>query len=184
MKQNILVLTVLMVFLVSCKNDGSKETENQKSAPAITINPNTFKIEVEGTWKEDDELIIFWKDASIAYFDDDHTIYQGIKGSGIPQKIIFELEEGFIPNDIRFDVSSNKNQKEIVLNYIKMEQQDRKFLISKDNLADYFTPNKFITFDKSTGVIATKEIEGAYDPILFTTTKIYVEMEKVLMTSF
>ena len=184
MKQ-ILFISIMSLLITSCgKKAENQDKEAETAAQEVKVNPNTFKIEVEGIWKENDELIVFWKDASISYFNDDHTIYQGIKGSDMPQKVVFELEEGFIPNDIRFDVSSKKEQKEIVLKYIKLEQQDRSFVISKDELTDFFRPNEFIDFDKASGKITTKTIDGVYDPILFTTPRIYVEMEKVLMTKF
>lgn len=178
MKQNILILVVGIFFVSSCKN---KESKSEK---VVEVNPNTFKIEVEGTWKKDDELIIFWKDASIAYFDGEHTIYQGIKGSDMPQKIIFELEEGFIPNDVRFDVSSKKEQSEITINYIKIEQQNRFFIISKDKLPEFFKINEYIESDLKTGILKTKEIDGSYDPILFTQPAIYPKLEEILATKF
>ena len=65
---------------------------------------------------DDDELILFWKDKSISFFDDNHTIYQGIKGSEVPQKVVFEFQEGDIPNDIRLDITSKKEQNKIILN--------------------------------------------------------------------
>ncbi len=183
--RNFLVISILGFLSVSCGNESKNpDNENVTAIEEVKINPNTFKVEVEGVWKEDDELIVFWKDASISYFDDDHTIYQGIKGSDVPQKVIFEFEEGYVPNDIRFDISSKKEQKEITINYIKLEQQDRSFIVTKDKLFDFFRPNEFIDFDKSSNIIKTKEINEAYDPILFTSPSIYLEMERVLMAKF
>jgi len=177
---------IFIAFLVfSCGNKSeNKNKEDLVSEEKNEINPNSFKIEVEGIWKKDDELVVFWKDASISYFDDEHTIYQGIKGSDLPQKVIFELEEGFVPNDIRFDVSSAKEQNEIILNYIKLEQQDRYFVITKDKLTKFFRPNEFVDLNTTSGIIKTKIINGTYDPILYTNPEIYVEMEKVLRTKF
>lgn len=182
MKKILFILSfTFLIFSCGSKSDNQNE---ENIVEEVKINPNTFKIEVEGIWKEDDELIVFWKDASISYFDDDHTIYQGVKGSNDPQKVIFELEEGFVPNDFRFDVSSKKEQSEIVLNYIKLEQQDRVFIITKEKLGEFFRGNEFLDFEPKSGTILTKTINDAYDPILFTNPKIYVELEKVLMTKF
>lgn len=173
-----LVLILVSAMVLSCGKDKANQQEE------VVINPNTFKVEVEGVFKNDDELILFWKDPSIAYFDDKHTIYRGIKGSEMPQKIIFEFKEDDLPNDIRFDVSSKKDQKEIILNYIKIEQQDRFFIIQKENFYDYFRPNNFMILDSLSGKINTKEIEGSYDPILFTKPQIYPKLEAVLMAKF
>lgn len=179
--KNVLVLSMVIFLVISCGNNAENKV-NENILEEVVKNPNTFKVEVEGIWTEDDELIIFWKDASISYFDEDHTIYQGIKGSDMPQKIIFELEEGFVPNDIRFDISSNKEQKRINLNYIKFEQHNRYFVVTKDKLENFFKPNEFIVLDKNSGIITTTIIDGTYDPILFTTPSIYAEIEKVLNT--
>lgn len=174
----LIVTTMVVLILSSC---GKKE-EVKEEVPKV--NPKTFKVEVEGIFKKDDELILFWKDKSISYFDDNHTIYQGIKGSDVPQKVVFEFQEGDLPNDIRFDISSKKDQKEITLNYIKLEQESRSFMILKDKFTEFFRPNEFISLDEKTGLFTTKELNGGYDPILFTTPKIYPQMEAVLMTRF
>ncbi|WP_396149257.1 hypothetical protein [Flavobacterium sp.] len=179
MRKNFLLITTMMVLLLtSC---GKKE-EVKDETPKV--NPKTFKVEIEGTFKKDDELILFWKDKSISFFDDNHTIYQGIKGSIVPQKVVFEFQEGDMPNDIRLDISSKKEQNEITLNYIKLEQESRSFMILKDKFTEFFRPNEFISLDAKTGIITTKEINGAYDPIFFTTPIFFPQMEAVLMTRF
>lgn len=184
MKQNILVLAVLMVFLVSCKNDGSKETENQKTTPEITVNPNTLKVELDIVIEKDDELILFWKDASISYFDAENTIYAGIKGNANSQKVTFEFEEGIIPNDIRIDVSSKKEQLPIKLNSIKISQQDRVFVVDKYNFEKFFKANDFVKFDSETGIISFEDKDNMHDPFFTTNVVFGPEFEKVQNTIF
>ena len=178
MKRIFLLVTTMVLSLASC---GKKEEVKDET---IKVNPKTFKVEIEGIFKKDDELILFWKDKSISFFDDNHTIYQGIKGSEVPQKVVFEFQEGDMPNDIRLDISSKKEQNEITLNYVKLEQESRSFMILKDKFTEFFRPNEYITLDAKSGLITTKEINGGYDPIFFTTPKIYPQMEAVLMTRF
>lgn len=178
MKKFFFLVAALLAILSSC---GKKEEVKDET---LKVNPKTFKVEIEGVFKKDDELILFWKDKSISYFDDNHTIYQGIKGSEAPQKIVFEFQEGDIPNDIRLDISSKKEQNQITLNYIKLEQEIRSFVVSKDKFAEFFRPNEYIRLENKTGYISTKEVDGNYDPILFTTPKIFPKMEAVLMTRF
>ena len=178
MKFFFLLFTTIVLSLTSC---GKKDEVKDET---LKLNPKTFKVEIEGIFKKDDELILFWKDKSISFFDDNHTIYQGIKGSEVPQKVVFEFQEGDMPNDIRLDISSKKEQKEVVLNYVKLEQESRSFMILKDKFTEFFRPNEYITLDAKSGLITTKEIKGGYDPIFFTTPKIYPQMEAVLMTKF
>ena len=178
MKRIFLLVTTIVLILSSC---GKKEEVKDET---VKVNPKTFKVEIEGVFKKDDELILFWKDKSISFFDDNHTIYQGIKGSEALQKVVFEFQEGDIPNDIRLDISSKKEQNEIILNYVKLEQESRSFMILKDKFTEFLRPNEYITLDDKSGLITTKEINGGYDPIFFTTPKIYPQMESVLMTRF
>lgn len=178
MKRIFLLVTTMVLSLASC---GKKEEVKDET---IKVNPKTFKVEIEGIFKKDDELILFWKDKSISFFDDNHTIYQGIKGSEVPQKVVFEFQEGDIPNDIRLDISSKKEQNEITLNYVKLEQESRSFMILKDKFTEFFRPNEYMSLDSKTGKITTKELNGGYDPILFTNPVIYPQMEAVLMTRF
>lgn len=178
MKRIFLLVTTMVLSLASC---GKKEEVKDET---IKVNPKTFKVEIEGVFKKDDELILFWKDKSISFFDDNHTIYQGIKGSEVPQKVVFEFQEGDIPNDIRLDISSKKEQNEITLNYVKLEQESRSFMILKDKFTEFFRPNEYMSLDSKTGKITTKELNGGYDPILFTNPVIYPQMEAVLMTRF
>lgn len=57
-------------------------------------------------------------------------------------------------------------------------------MIFKDKFTEFFRPNEYITLDAKSGLITTKEIKGGYDPIFYTTPKIYPQMEVVLMTKF
>jgi len=178
MKRIYILVTIMVLGLPSCVKKEEVKDETLK------VNLKTFKVEIEGVFKKDDELILFWKDKSISFFDDNHTIYQGIKGSEAPQKVVFEFQEGDIPNDIRLDISSKKEQNEIILNYVKLEQESRSFMILKDKFNEFFIPNEFMSLDAKSGLITTKEINGGYDPIFFTTPKIFPQMEAVLMTRF
>ena len=181
MRSKIIVSSLVfsILFLFSCKNKDEEQKAEEKK-----VNPNTFKVQIEGIFKKNDELILFWKDKSISFFDDNHTIYQGIMGKESFQKIVFEFQEGEIPNDIRIDISSKKEQNEITLNYIRFEQQDRSFMIPREKLNQFFRPNEFLLLDSKTGQIITKELNSNYDPILFTTPEIYPQLELVLNTKF
>lgn len=184
MKKNILVLAFLTLFISSCKDEESKIVDDKETLSENAINPNTLKVELDITLEKDDELILFWKDASISYFDAENTIYAGIKGNANSQKVVFEFEEGIIPNDIRIDVSSKKEQLPIKLNSIKISQQDRVFMADKNNFEKYFKANDFVKFDSETGIISFEDKGDMHDPF-FTTNVIFgPEFEKVQNTIF
>jgi len=173
MKTKLFFLNLLMlVSLISCKN---KEEEQ----PVEEVKANTFDVIVDLDIKKDDELILFYKDASISYFDDKNTVYYGIKGKPESQKITFSVPEGILPNDIRFDVSSKKNQEPIKINSVTLSFEGRTFNIGQKDLLKYFTPNEFINFDETSGTATFIKNGENYDPFFLTKPTIYPELEKV-----
>ncbi len=181
MKSKIIIsnLFIFIVILFSCKNK-----EEQKESEVIKVNPNTLKVEVNAVFEKDDELILFWKDRNINYFDAKNTIYAGVKGSMNSQKILFEFEEGVIVNDIRLDISSKVNQSAIVISSIKISQQNRQIIISKDKFDEYFLCNDFVTFDSKNGIITVKQNDKGFDPYFTTKQKFLPEFEKIQNTVF
>lgn len=173
MKTKLILLNLLVIVsLISCKN---KEEEK----PVEEVKANTFDVIVDLDIKKDDELILFYKDPSISFFDDKNTVYYGVKGKDEPQTITFSVPEGILPNDIRFDISSKKDQEPIKINSVTLSFEGRNFKIEQKDLSKYFTPNEFIKFDDASGT-ATFVKEGEnYDPYFLTKPAIYPELEKV-----
>jgi hypothetical protein len=173
MKTKLIFLNVLLLgSLISCKNQEEKKLIEEVKA-------NTFDVIVDLDIKKDDELILFYKDPSISFFDEKNTVYYGIKGKNEHQTIIFSVPEGVLPNDIRFDVSSKKDQEPIKINSITLSFQERKFIIDQKNLLKYFSPNEFINFDETTGNITFIKKGENFDPFFLTKPAIYPELEKV-----
>ncbi|WP_343618381.1 hypothetical protein [Flavobacterium sp.] len=172
MKTKFLLSLLVIVSMISCKN---KEEEK----PVEEVKANTFDVIVDLDIKKDDELILFYKDPSIAYFDAKNTVYYGVKGKDAPQTIVFSIPEGILPNDIRFDISSKKDQEPITINSVTLSFEGRNFKIDKKDLLKYFTPNEFIKFDETTGVATFSSNGENYDPFFLTKPAIYPEIEKV-----
>jgi len=171
-KQLLFINIVLLTLFSSCKN-------KEEVAPVEEVKANTFDVVVDLKIEKDDELILFYKDPSIAYFDDKKTVYNGVKGKSESQLITFSIPEGVLPNDIRFDVSSNKDQAPITINSITLSFEGRIFKIEQRDILKYFTPNEFIKFDEATGVATFIKNGENFDPYFLTKPLIYPEIEKV-----
>jgi hypothetical protein len=171
-KQLILINLVILTFLVSCKN-------KEEVTPVEEIKANTFDVIIDLKIEKNDELILFYKDPSIAYFDDKNTVYNGLKGSPESQLVTFSVPEGVLPNDIRFDISSNKDQSSITINSITLAFEGRTFKIEQKDILKYFTPNEFIKFDEATGTVNFVKNGESFDPYFLTKEIIYPEIEKV-----
>lgn len=165
----------VMALFISC----DKKEKKEKKEEVEEIKANTFDVTVNLTAAKGDELILFYKDASISYFDDKNTVYYGIKGSPEPQNITFSIPEGILPNDIRFDISSKDNQEPIIINAVTLSFEGRTFRIEPKDILKYFTPNEFIVFDETTGTATFIKKEGNYDPYFLTKPTIYPELERV-----
>ncbi len=174
-KRNLIFINLLAVVLLSsCKNNKEAEQPTKEEVKA-----NTFDVIVDLNIQKDDELILFYKDRSIAYFDEKNTVYNGLKGKAESQTVTFSVPEGVLPNDIRFDISSKKGQEPIKINSIVLSYEGNNFKIEQKDLLKYFTPNEFINFDATTGTASFVEKDGNYDPIFNTKPAIYAELEKV-----
>lgn len=174
--KSILLGAFAFFVLVSCKKDANKEAVNSETE----VKANTFDVVFDLIIKQDDELILFYKDASIAYFDDKNTVYVGVKGSNQSQRITFSIPEGVYPNDIRFDISSNKTQAPIVINGLDLIFEGRIFHIDKKDFDKYFKPNEYMKYDPTTATATMSMIDDKYDPFFNTKETIYKELEKVL----
>jgi len=173
MKKKLILITLVSVILfVSCKNKETEQIEQE-------IKANTFDVIVDLNIQKDDELILFYKDASISYFDEKNTIYNGLKGKTSNQTAIFSIPEGILPNDIRLDISSKKEQSPIVINSISLIYNGNSFKIEQKDILKYFTPNEFVEFDSNTGTARFLEKDGNYDPFFNTKPAIYIELEKL-----
>lgn len=171
-KQLIFINLVLLTLFSSCKN-------KEEVTPVEEVKANTFDVIVDLKIEKDDELILFYKDPSIAYFDDKNTVYNGVKGNQESQLVTFSIPEGILPNDIRFDVSSNKDQTPIVINSITLSFEGRIFKIEQKDILKYFTPNEFIKFDEAKGEVSFSKEGKSFDPYFLTKSTIYPEIERV-----
>ncbi|WP_166921423.1 hypothetical protein [Flavobacterium poyangense] len=173
MKTKSILLSLLMIVsLISCKNA-------EKEKPVEEVKANTFDVIVDLDIKKDDELILFYKDPSISYFDEKNTVYYGIKGKEESQTVVFSIPEGILPNDIRIDISSKKDQEPIKINSITLSFEGRSFKIDQKDLLKYFTPNEYIKFDEATGIATFINNGEKYDPFFLVKASIYPELEKV-----
>ncbi|NHM07780.1 hypothetical protein G4D82_11155 [Flavobacterium sp. CYK-4] len=169
----IITTTLALFFLLSCKESRIFESESIK-------NNNCFEVLLNLRITQNDQLLLFYKDASIAYFDDAHTVLAKVKGSPAPQSIVFTLPAEVYPNDLRLDISSNKNQSPIVIYGVDLRFQGRTFHIGQDDFGRYFSPNQYIGYNSATATATLSAIEDQYDPFFNTKEIIYKELEKIL----
>lgn len=181
MKKLILLIIVNIFILQSCGEDKKpiKTENNESKATAESFTNNSLKFEINADFPESESPIIFWRTKDIEWFEEKNTVSGGTNGFDGNQTISFIIPNNIVPSDFRFDISSNPQQKDIKVNFIKIEKENREFYVFGDELDKYFTFNEFISYDKANKKLSFKSIDGNYDPFLNTTNKFLEEFNKI-----
>lgn len=171
-----LTLVLLVITFFSCKNEENvaekaKQQNNKLEQKIEKKNRLVFEIDFKTT--KPDDFILFSNDVFLNNSQFMNFIITHKMNSNENQKVIkFE-----VPDEIKPDVSlglilGRENEKAITVKLIKVHTNNVEYLISPDELNDYFTFNKFIEYNPETGIINTKRIDGKYNPTMFLRKKI------------
>lgn len=182
MKKLILLIITNIFILQSCGEDKKpikNDNNNESKATAESFTNNSLKFEINADFPESESPIIFWRTKDIGWFEEKNTVSGGTNGFDGNQTISFILPNDVTPTDFRFDISSNPQQKDIKVNFIKVKKGDKEFYVFGDELDKYFTFNEFVSYDKANKKLSFKSIDGNYDPFLNTTDKYLEEFNKV-----
>ena len=168
----------------SCKDNDKDDKKTEQQPAAADAKSQTFDIAIDVVIPSDEELILFYKDGTNDWFQDDKTVWAGVKGSTNVQTAVFHLPEGVLPNDIRLDVGRNefKGLAPIEIKKITMTYLDKKFEIPQDQIANYFKANQFIAYDEATKKYSFKKDEkGGYDPFFETKPEFYPQLANLAL---
>lgn len=175
-KFGIASLVLLLLFITSCKQDQKNDTVE----PPVESKIETFKVVANVIIPKEDDLIIYYKDLSNEWFDEDHAVWQHVKGSDQEQEITFALPEGVLPNNLRFDFSKNPEQQPVRVLKITISYLGKSFEVTEDKIGDYFDYNEFVKYDPVTKLYTPFENDkGVYDPFLSINIPFSNEIEKI-----
>lgn len=166
-------LGLTIILFTSCK----KEIATSKNDSV-----DLYEVSVSLKIKKDDVLILFYKDGSNSWFDQDHTIWQGVKGNEQIQTVTFKLPQGVLMTDMRLDIGRDEfnAQEPIEIKKVAFQYLDNRFEISEDQFANSFEPNEYITYDTQTKQYAFKQdTQGKYDPYFVAKSTVYNDIRKV-----
>lgn len=180
--KSVLIGFFLALVLVSCKNENSKDKSSDDSIEKIVQKKNVFKFTINAIVKKDDNFQIYYKENEQDDFVEKNSLYVSFKGSESPQDIVFELPEDVVPNYVRFDYGTNKEQTEVIFNSVQLNYLDKSFTIKNNELANFISFNEgTLKFDKAKGSITPFVLkDGTYDPMSFTSTTLYDQVQLLL----
>ena len=181
-KINLIFLVVVVLFTSSCKeNDQVGKENSQTKHENNQIKKNVFIVEMNITNKEKDVICLYYKDNTISYFNNEMAIYKNIEKNENSQNIVFELPEGFLPNDFRFDLSHENEKQSMIVNNIKTPDEEVGRGVENFELDKFFTPNEGVVFSETNRSYSFKRnADGNYDPFLTTTGQFYPFLEKLV----
>ena len=71
-----------------------------------------------------------------------------------------------MPYNFRIDIGSNDNQKEIIIQSISIEYNNKNIIIDKESIHIFFDINEYIDYNKIDGRVSVVEVNGRKDPFI------------------
>jgi len=179
MKVNKILLGLFLALaLTSCK-DEKKSDETSTPEKKEEVKSNFFTVTLNATVKKDDSFQLYYKDKYEAPYEEQNSMFIEFKGSESPQDIVFKLPEEALPNYIRLDFGTNKNQEPVTVNSVKINYLGKNFDIKGSDFFKYFVVNELtMKADKEKSIvtpITTKE--GTYDPITYSEKALFDQIQ-------
>ena len=163
-----IILSVLLVTILftGCKNE-EKGKPNEEPNEEAVLSKNVI-VTLDLTIKKDDDLQVYYTDKTSTDFNEKESIWQHVKGSEVPQKVVFNLPEDAFPTMVRIDFGVNKDQEDIILSGVGFEYLGKNFIVNSGLLPNYFRPQTETNIDFNTGIIKAIVKDGKrVEPALF-----------------
>lgn len=179
MKNSISLLVItLSLFFVSCK-DEKKEPNAEKNE---VVKNDFFSVELEVVNTIEDNFAVYYTEDNTINFSSDKALWSGVKGQTISQKVLFKFPEELMPTDIRLDFGMKKEQKEVILENVKMDYLGNSFQFKGSEFLNYYRPNDSIKteVDQAKGTIKFLQNPKRFNPIFFyPNEKLLEEISKI-----
>lgn len=172
----IVLSTLAILFMVSCKNDTKETTKDEQKLP------ETFNVSFNLTVNKDDTFQLYYTEDGTLNFGDAMSVKSVVKGSETPQEILFKLPVDVLPTSIRLDFGDNKEQESIVVNSMKLKYFDKTFEAKENLVKKYFyLIDAQEKYDESTSTISFVKPAGqAYDPFMWSNEALAIELTKLV----
>ncbi|WP_347923215.1 hypothetical protein [Pontimicrobium sp. SW4] len=171
-----IILSCLVIFSFSCKNEDKKATEVQTPIKKEVVKDNLFKIIMEAKVKEDDKFQVFFTDDSPEEsFSANKRLVKNIVGSEEFQTLEFVLPKEVLPFKFRIDLGENSYETLVEIGVIKLEYNNEVIEIDPLTLERFFQPNIYL--QKTDNGFMRKTIDGRCDPFLMSTPLLIKKIE-------
>jgi hypothetical protein len=140
-KTIIMLLSVLALF--SCGKEKEKDETGNNEATKVV---DKFSLELDAIYEKNDSINVFYK--MDGYFQYEKPISATIVGSQLPQKIKLQIPEGIAIENIKIEVSTNKEQEGLTVQNISILNNDAVVIDgSNGKHSEYFLTDESFTWD-------------------------------------
>lgn len=181
MSIRIFITGILMLTLLSCKDDKKSGVENNVEKKEIQ-DEKMFKITFELKVKEGENLHLYYVEDGSLNFNEKNSIWRKIEGSKDFQEVVFTLPEEIMPTAIRIDLGYGKNleQSPVDLKKFKISYFGKTIEANDGMIFDYFYPTaesaKRIEGTNSVERLNKSEIAG---PILYPNENLIAKIKDI-----
>ena len=139
--KKIFVMLISVLAIVSC---GKDKTEVKENVTEVVV--DKFSLEIDAISEKNDSINVFYKMDS--YFQYEKPISALIKASNLPQKIKVDIPEGIAIENIKIEVSNNKEQQNLAIQNISILNNGKVVIDgSNSKYSEYFLTDESFTWD-------------------------------------
>jgi len=155
---------LILTLIISCKTEEKPKdvvkTDNEKVEAKKPNEDFSINFEIESDIET--KIMVLFKDIEHGKQKVDYTVYLPLEKANNNAKAA--MFGDFIPGQLLVEFGRQK-QTEFTVKSATILYEDQVINITKDNFQTYFYLNKYITYDKVTGVLKTKRIGKSLAPI-------------------
>lgn len=170
---------VIALFLVSCKGDNQQKTEETPKEEAKKIG---FVVTLNAVVPKNDNFELIYRETEQMPYEEATLVSTAVTGSPEPQNIVFGVTENDIPNFIRLDYGTNKEQGEILIKSLKIEHKGKQFIMNGKDFFNYImiNPTNLKANLEKVSLTPVVSADGSYDPMSYSEKPLYEEIQKLL----
>ena len=174
----IILIAVLSLAVVSCKNETKEKTE-EVAAP---VGKQNFSLEMDVICANKEDFSMFYTEDATINFSAEKVVWTGVESKAVSQKVVFDLKDEILPTDIRIDFGIVQDKGDVTLEKFKLNYYGKTFEAQGSDFLKYFIPNEGVKadVDVAKGTIRFQKLgDKPYTPSFYPQQAILDEIKKI-----
>lgn len=179
----IMIVIFIMYVSVSCNKRGDRNNPRPIEAKQKKNKSQILEVSFDIKSKDDNQYILYYKDGTTEWFDENHTIWVGASGGEKYKTVTFRFDKDVKPNELRLDIGLNefKNNSPIEIGGGAFKYSGNSKEFNSSQFMQYFSPNQCITYDSITKqYFFNTDENGKFDPFFVSTSKANTALRQLI----